>query len=62
MLPERVDEARKTLEAAVDKASEAVTERRDAVKGVRTSTVEKNDLGVAIRTVGEELAADNKEF
>lgn len=57
MLPERPTEARKTLEAAVDKASEAVTEGRDAVKGLRLSTVEKNDLGVVVRTLGEELAA-----
>jgi signal transduction histidine kinase/ligand-binding sensor domain-containing protein len=56
MLPERVAEARKTLEAAVDKASEAITEGRDAVKGLRLSTVEKNDLAVAVRTLGEELA------
>jgi signal transduction histidine kinase len=56
MLPERGTEARKTLEAAVDKASEAITEGRDAVKGMRLSTVEKNDLAVAVRTLGEELA------
>ena len=56
MLPERVPEARKTLEAAVDKASEAITEGRDAVKGLRLSTVEKNDFAVAVRTLGEELA------
>jgi signal transduction histidine kinase/ligand-binding sensor domain-containing protein len=56
MLPERVTEARKTLEAALDKASEAITEGRDAVKALRLSTVEKNDLAVAIRTLGEELA------
>ena len=56
MLPERVTEARETLEAAVDKASQAITEGRDAVKGLRLSTVEKNDLAVAVRTLGEELA------
>jgi signal transduction histidine kinase/ligand-binding sensor domain-containing protein len=57
MQPERVTEARKTLEAAIDTASEAITEGRDAVKGLRLSTVEKNDLAVAVRTLGEELAA-----
>jgi len=56
MQPERVTEARKTLEAAIDTASEAITEGRDAVKGLRLSTVEKNDLAVAVRTLGEELA------
>ena len=56
MLPERGTEARKTLESAVDKASEAITEGRDAIKAMRLSTVEKNDLAVAVRTLGEELA------
>jgi len=54
--PERVTEARKTLEAAIDTASEAITEGRNAVKGMRLSFVEKNDLAVAVRTLGEELA------
>ena len=56
-LPESAVEARKTLEVAVDQASEAITEGRDAVQGLRASTVEQNDLALAIRTVGEELAS-----
>ena len=56
-LPEDAVDARKTMEEAVDQASEAITEGRDAVQGLRMSTVEKNDLAVAIRTVGEELAS-----
>src|SRR6201997_2022064 len=56
-LPEDAVDARKTIEEAVDQASEAITEGRDAVQGLRMSTVEKNDLAVAIRTVGEELAS-----
>jgi len=56
-LPESPIDARKTLQAAVDQASQAITEGRDAVQGLRMSTVEKNDLGVAIRTIGEELAS-----
>ncbi len=61
-LPESAVDARSTLEEAVDQASQAITEGRDAVYGLRMSTVEKNDLAVAIRTIGEELAAaeDNK--
>ena len=57
MLPERPADARRTLEDAVDLASEAITEGRDAVQGLRMSTIEKNDLAVAIRTLGEELAS-----
>jgi signal transduction histidine kinase len=56
-LPSGAVEARKILEAAVDLASEAITEGRNAVQGLRLSTIEENDLAVAIRTVGEELAA-----
>ena len=56
-LPEGAADARKTLEVAVDRASGAITEGRDAVQGLRMSTVEKNDLAQAIRTVGEELAS-----
>jgi signal transduction histidine kinase/ligand-binding sensor domain-containing protein len=56
-LPEHPVDARETLEAAVDQASLAITEGRDAVQGLRASTVEKNDLAVAIRGVAEELAS-----
>ena len=56
-LPEGAADARKTLEEAVDQASEAITEGRDAVQGLRMSAVEKNDLALAIRTVGEELGS-----
>ena len=57
MLPERPADARTSLEGAVDQASQAITEGRDAVGGLRTSTIEKNDLEVAIRTMGEDLAS-----
>jgi len=56
-LPPGAVEARKILEAAVGLASQAITEGRNAVQGLRLSTIEENDLAVAIRTVGEELAA-----
>jgi signal transduction histidine kinase len=55
-------EARKTLEQALDLASDAIGEGRDAIKGLRESTVENNDLAQAIRTIGKELAkAENNE-
>ena len=57
-LPARPVEAKKRLDSAIDQAAEAITEGRDAVQGLRSSTVETNDLAVAIRTIGEELAAD----
>jgi signal transduction histidine kinase/ligand-binding sensor domain-containing protein len=56
-LPPNAVDARETLEAAVDQASHAITEGRDAVQGLRASIVEKNDLAMAIRRVTEELAS-----
>jgi hypothetical protein len=42
----------------IEQAAKAITEGRDAVQGLRASTVESNDLAVAIRTLGDELATD----
>jgi ligand-binding sensor domain-containing protein/signal transduction histidine kinase len=58
LLPNRATEAKQVLDSAIDQAAEAITEGRDAVQGLRTSAMETNDLADAIRTVGEELAAD----
>ena len=51
-------EAKQTLDSAIDEAAQALTEGRDAIQGLRSSTVLTNDLALALRTVGEELAAD----
>ena len=56
MLPDR-PEARKMLEGVIEQARQAIAEGRDAVQGLRSSTVVTNDLAPAIRTLGEELAA-----
>ena len=58
LLPGHPAEARKTLEIALDRADQAIAEGRDAVQGLRASTVETNDLASAIRTLGEELRAE----
>ncbi len=58
-LPENAVDARKTMEEALDLSAEAITEGRDAVEGLRMSTVEENDLAVAIRTVGEDQGGAN---
>jgi signal transduction histidine kinase len=57
MFAARPADALRTLEEATDHASQAIAEGRDAVQGLRLSTVEKNDLAVAIRIVGQELAS-----
>jgi signal transduction histidine kinase len=58
LLPSRLEEAKQNLETAIDQAAAAITEGRDAVQGLRSSTVESNDLADAIRAIAEELASD----
>jgi signal transduction histidine kinase len=50
-------EIQETLESVIEQARQAITEGRDAVQGLRSSTVVSNDLARAISTLGEELAA-----
>jgi signal transduction histidine kinase/streptogramin lyase len=57
MLPEHPAEAKHKFESAIDRAAQAITEGRDAIQGLRASTVVTNELAVAITTLGDELAA-----
>jgi signal transduction histidine kinase len=59
LLPEHPADAKQKLDGAIQQAAAAITEGRDAVQGLRTSTVERNDLAVAIRTLGDELASQS---
>jgi len=59
LLPERPIEAKERLDNAIEQAAEAITEGRDAVQGLRASTLQGNDLAQAISTLGEELASDS---
>jgi signal transduction histidine kinase len=58
LLPARPEEAKRSFDSAIDQAASAITESRDAVQGLRSSTVVSNDLVLAISTLGEELARD----
>lgn len=51
-------EAEEMLERLLDQTRQAIIEGRDAVQGLRDSSVVANDLARAIGTVGESLAAD----
>jgi signal transduction histidine kinase/ligand-binding sensor domain-containing protein len=51
------DETKNRLNSVIDQAAQAVTEGRDAVQGLRSSTMRSGDLGSALKTLGEELAA-----
>jgi len=59
LLPERPMDAKEKLGSAIEQAAAAITEGRDAVQGLRDSTVQGNDLALAISTLGEELATDS---
>jgi signal transduction histidine kinase len=56
LLAERPAEAKHNLDAAIEQAAKAITEGRDAVQGLRASTLERNDLAMAIKVLGDELA------
>jgi signal transduction histidine kinase len=58
LLPARPTEAKETLGKAIDQGAEAITEGRDAVQGLRSSTIETNDIAEAIKGIGEELATE----
>jgi signal transduction histidine kinase len=58
LLPDRPIEAKEKLEGAMKQAADAITEGRDAVQGLRASTVQTNNLAMAVNTLGEELAND----
>ena len=50
-------EVQKTLETVIEQARQAIIEGRDAVQGLRLSTVVINELARALSMLGEELAA-----
>ncbi len=59
LLPVRADEAAQTLDAALDRADKALAEGRDAIQGIRSSSVGDHDLVQAIQACGEEFAKDD---
>jgi signal transduction histidine kinase len=60
LLSERPADGKATLDSAIQQAAKVITEGRDAVQGLRASTVETNDLAMAIRTLGDEFATNPK--
>jgi signal transduction histidine kinase/ligand-binding sensor domain-containing protein len=59
LLPDRPIEAKETLDRAIAHTADFITEARDEVQGLRDSTVQTNDLALAISTLGEELTTDS---
>ncbi len=58
LLPDRPMEAKEKLDNAIDQTADFITETRDEVQGLRDSTVQNNDLALAISTLGQELGTD----
>ena len=61
LLPDRPMEAKEKLDNAIDQTADFITEARDEVQGLRDSTVQSNDLAMAISTLGEELTTDSTD-
>ena len=63
MLPARPTDAKKALEGALDRADQAISEGRDAITDIRTSTLASHDLAKSMtglmNSLNEELAAGN---
>jgi signal transduction histidine kinase len=60
MLPARAGEAKQTLESALEDAAQAITEARDAVQDMRSSTMTTNEMAKAIEVLGKELAEQQR--
>jgi len=57
LLPGRTADARQVLEVALDDAAQAITQARDAVQDLRSSTTVTNDLASAVEALGQALVA-----
>src|SRR6202158_5154673 len=59
LLPDRPMEAKEKLDSAIEQTADFITEARDEVQGLRDSTVQSNDLALAISTLGQEFGTDS---
>jgi signal transduction histidine kinase len=58
MLPGRPEDAMEALDAALDRSEEAMAEGRDAIHGLRSSTIVTNELAQAVKALGDEMASE----
>ena len=56
MLPRRSEEAIEALDGALDQMEQAIAEGRDAIQGLRSSTVITNELALAVTALGKEMS------
>jgi signal transduction histidine kinase len=59
LLPDH-SEAKEELEIAIEQAQAAIVEGRNAVQGLRSSAIVTNDLARELRSLGEELASNQR--
>jgi signal transduction histidine kinase len=57
MLPRRPEEAMQALDGALERTDQAIAEGRDAIQGLRSSTVITNELAEAVKALGDELVS-----
>jgi len=57
LIPHRAAEAQRTLETGIEQARQAITEGRDAVQGLRSSTAVTDDIAGTLTALGEALAS-----
>jgi signal transduction histidine kinase len=55
MLPRRPEEAMQALDGALERTEQAIAEGRDAIHGLRASTVVTNELAQAVTALGNEM-------
>jgi signal transduction histidine kinase len=56
MLPRRPEEAIQALDGALERTEEAIAEGRDAIQGLRASTMVTNELAQAVTALGKEMS------
>jgi signal transduction histidine kinase len=56
LLPDRPAERKQKFESAIDQTAQAITQGRDPVQNLRSSSIDTHDLAVAIGTLGHEPA------
>jgi signal transduction histidine kinase len=58
MVPQRPEEAAQALDEALERTEQAITEGRDAIQGLRASTVVTNELALAVTALGDEMSRE----
>jgi len=59
MLPRRPEEAMQALDGALERTDQAIAEGRDAIQGLRASTMATNELPQAVKALGDEMASQD---